>query len=266
MRRAGRAAAATLAAIAARIAPGISTGDIDAWVREDTRRRGGRPSQLGFHGFPAAVCTSRNAVVCHGIPNRRERLAAGDIINVDVTTELGGFHGDTSATLFVGAPSAEARHVVETARRCRDAGIAAVRAGRAAGRHRRRHRGAGRAARAAASCARSAGTASAAPCTRRRPSPTSARAATGLRLREGMAITIEPMINLGPARGASAGRRLDDRHRRRLAVGPVRAHGAGRARRVRGPHPPLTPIAKKRAPVSIRPAVVRRPGRRRQEP
>ena len=129
MRRAGRAAAATLAAIAARIAPGISTGDIDAWVREDTRRRGGRPSQLGYHGFPAAVCTSRNAVVCHGIPSPRERLAPGDIINVDVTTELGGFHGDTSATFFVGAPGAEARHVVETARRCRDAGIAEVRDG-----------------------------------------------------------------------------------------------------------------------------------------
>ena len=75
------------------------------------------------------MCTSRNAVVCHGIPSPQERLAPGDIINVDVTTELGGFHGDTSATLFVGAPSAEARHVVETARRCRDAGIAAVRAG-----------------------------------------------------------------------------------------------------------------------------------------
>src|SRR5262252_11061076 len=127
MRRAGRAAAATLAAVAARIAPGVSTADIDAWVRADTKRRGGRPSQLGFEGFPAAVCTSRNAVVCHGIPSRRETLSDGDIINVDVTTELDGFHGDTSTTLFVGAPTADARHVVETARRCRDAGIAVVR-------------------------------------------------------------------------------------------------------------------------------------------
>ncbi|HEY5284118.1 MAG TPA: M24 family metallopeptidase, partial [Polyangia bacterium] len=101
MRRAGRAAADTLATIATRLVPGVSTGDIDAWVREDTRQRRGRPSQLGFHGFPAAVCTSRNAVVCHGIPNPRERLAPGDIINVDVTTELEGFHGDTSATFFV---------------------------------------------------------------------------------------------------------------------------------------------------------------------
>src|SRR5262249_62312015 len=94
MRHAGRAAAATLAAVAARIAPGVSTADIDAWVRADTRKRGGRPSQLGFEGFPAAVCTSRNAVVCHGIPSPHERLAHGDIINVDVTTGLDGFHGD----------------------------------------------------------------------------------------------------------------------------------------------------------------------------
>jgi len=129
MRRAGRVAAATLAAVTARIAPGVSTADIDAWVRADTRRRGGRPSQLGFQGFPAAVCTSRNQVVCHGVPSPRECLASGDIVNVDVTTELDGFHGDTSVTVFVGTPSAEARHIVETARRCRDAGIAAVRAG-----------------------------------------------------------------------------------------------------------------------------------------
>src|SRR5438270_13290845 len=104
MRLAGRAAAATLAMVGARLSAGISTADSDAWVRADTSRVGGRPSQLGFHGFPAAVCTSRNAVVCHGIPNRRERLARGDIINVDVTTDLGGFHGDTSATFFVGEP------------------------------------------------------------------------------------------------------------------------------------------------------------------
>jgi methionyl aminopeptidase len=196
MRRAGRAAAATLAAIAARLAPGISTGEIDGWVREDTRRRGGRPSQLGFHGFPAAVCTSRNAVVCHGIPNPRERLAPGDIINVDVTTELAGFHGDTSATLFVGTPGAEARHVVETARRCRDAGIAEVRAGARIG-----DIGAAieaLAAREGCSVVRDLGghgigRAMHMPPTIIHVGPPG----TGLRLREGMAITVEPMINLG---------------------------------------------------------------------
>ena len=87
MRKAGRAAADTLAYVAARIRPGISTGDIERWVREDTARRGGKPSQLGYKGFPAAVCTSRNSVVCHGIPRDDELLVDGDIVNVDVTTE-----------------------------------------------------------------------------------------------------------------------------------------------------------------------------------
>jgi methionyl aminopeptidase len=196
MRHAGRAAAATLAAVAARIAPGVSTGDIDAWVRADTRRRGGRPSQLGFEGFPAAVCTSRNAVVCHGIPSPHERLSDGDIINVDVTTELHGFHGDTSATLFVGAPSAEARHVVETARRCRDAGIAEVRAGARLG-----DIGAAiqeLATREGCSVVRELGGHGIGRAMHEPPMvPNVGQRGAGLRLREGMAITIEPMINLG---------------------------------------------------------------------
>src|SRR5262245_59185293 len=129
LRQAGRAAAATLAEVGARLAPGVSTAQIDAWVRADTQERGGTPSQLGYKGFPAAVCTSRNHVVCHGIPSEHERLEPGDIVNVDVTTCLAGYHGDTSATFFVGTPTPEARHVVEVASRCRDAGVAAVRDG-----------------------------------------------------------------------------------------------------------------------------------------
>jgi methionyl aminopeptidase len=129
MRAAGRVAAQTLAAVGAALRPGITTREIDRWVREDTARRGARPSQLGYHGFPAAVCTSRNDVVCHGIPNERERLARGDVVAVDVTSELDGWHGDNCATFVIGDASAEALHVVDVARRCRDAGIAMVRDG-----------------------------------------------------------------------------------------------------------------------------------------
>src|SRR4051812_4765705 len=96
LRRAGAVAAATLAFVGERIRPGITTADIDRWVREDTSRRGGKPSQLGYKGFPAAVCTSRNEVVCHGIPRADIVLRDGDIVNVDVTTMIDGFHGDTS--------------------------------------------------------------------------------------------------------------------------------------------------------------------------
>src|SRR5690606_17751123 len=95
-----------------------STADIDRLVRADTEARGGRPSQLGYQGFPAAVCTSRNHVVCHGIPSEVERLHWGDIINIDVTSCVGGFHGDTSRTFAIGVPTPEALHVMSVAEEC----------------------------------------------------------------------------------------------------------------------------------------------------
>jgi methionyl aminopeptidase len=196
MRVAGRAAAATLQAVGTRLVPGVSTASIDRWVREDTARRGGRPSQLGYQGFPAAVCTSRNDVVCHGIPRSDEILAPGDIVNVDVTTSLGGFHGDTSATFFIGEPSDDARHVVEAARRCRDAGIAVVREGARLG-----DIGAAiedEAKRHGCSVVRELGGHGIGRRMHAEPhvAHTGVRG-TGLRLRAGMALTIEPMINLG---------------------------------------------------------------------
>ena len=135
LRRAGRAAAGTLAYVGRRLRPGITTSEVDAWVRADTARRGGRPSQLGYRmgpsspPFPAAVCVSVDDVVCHGIPSPAERLRPGAIVNVDVTTELGGFHGDTSRTFVIGEASAAALHVVSVAQRCLEAGIARVRPG-----------------------------------------------------------------------------------------------------------------------------------------
>jgi methionyl aminopeptidase len=205
LRRAGRVAAETLAAVAARIAPGVTTADIDAWVREDTARRGGTPSQLGYQGFPAAVCTSRNHVVCHGIPSRKERLAEGDIVNVDVTTGIGGFHGDTSATFVIGEASAEARRLVAVARACRDAGIAVVRDGARLGdvgaaiEELARREGCG--------VVRELGGHGIGRVMHAEPHvPHYGRRGTGIRLRAGMVITVEPMINLGGA----AVRFLDD--------------------------------------------------------
>jgi methionyl aminopeptidase len=128
MRRACRIAAETLLATAELIRPGISTDAINQFVHEDTLRRGARPAPLNYHGFPKSVCTSINEVVCHGIPSA-QRLKDGDIINVDVTSIYEGFHGDTSATFYVGEPSKEARHVTETARRSLELGISVVRDG-----------------------------------------------------------------------------------------------------------------------------------------
>ncbi len=196
MRRAGAAAASTLRTVGGKLAPGVTTAMIDRWVREDTARLGGRPSQLGYHGFPAAVCTSRNHVVCHGIPSPREALAPGDIVNVDVTTELDGFHGDTSATFIIGTPSPEARHLVDVARRCRDAGIAVVRDGVRLG-------DVGAAIEALArregcSVVTEFGGHGIGRKMHAEPHvPHTGVRGAGLRLRAGMAITIEPMINLG---------------------------------------------------------------------
>ena len=198
LRHAGRAAAATLAAVGARLAPGVTTAQIDAWVRDDTRERGGTPSQLGYKGFPAAVCTSRNEVVCHGIPSEQERLEPGDIVNVDVTTCIAGYHGDTSTTFFVGTPSAEARHVVDVARRCRDAGIAAVRDGARIG-----DIGAAileLATKAGCGVVRELCGHGIGRAMHMEPQiPHAGTAGEGRRLRAGMVFTIEPMINLGGA-------------------------------------------------------------------
>ncbi len=197
MRRAGLAAADTLSKIGARLAPGVTTAMIDRWVRELTAAQGGTPSQLGYHGFPAAVCTSRNHVVCHGIPGP-EALVTGDIINVDVTTCLDGFHGDTSATFCIGEVSDDARHVVEVARAARDLGVSLVAPGLRLG-----DLGA-----AIEDFVRSRGCSSVSEfgghgigrAMHQAPSvPYVGPAGRGLRLRAGMAITIEPMVNLGAA-------------------------------------------------------------------
>lgn len=205
MRRAGRVAAETLAFVGAQLRPGLTTAEIDRLVRADTARRGGRPSQLGYMGFPAAVCTSRNSVVCHGIPSPDEVLEPGDIINVDVTTEVDGFHGDTSAMFFIGEPSPEARHLVEATRRCRDAGIAVIRDGARLG-----DIGA-----AIEELARAEGLSVVTEVgghgigRHMHMDPHVAHTGqrgTGRRLKAGMALTVEPMLN----RGGPAIRQLED--------------------------------------------------------
>src|SRR6266545_1256681 len=128
MREVGKLAAETLSAVAEIIRPGITTEEINTFVHADTLKKGARPAPLNYKGFPKSVCTSINEVVCHGIPCDRA-LKEGDIINVDVTHLYKGYHGDTSATFYVGKPSEEAKKVVEVARRCLELGVAQVKPG-----------------------------------------------------------------------------------------------------------------------------------------
>jgi methionyl aminopeptidase len=202
LRRAGRTAAATLELVARRLKPGTTGSQIDAWVREDTRQRGGRPSQLGYRpgpgmpAFPGAVCVSVDDVVCHGVPTAEVELREGSIVNVDVTTEIGGFHGDTSQTFIIGEASPEARHVVDVARRCLYAGIEVVRPGARLG-----DIGAAIeeiAGREGCSVVRDFGGHGVGRKMHCEPHvPHVGRRGTGLRLKPGMVFTIEPMINLG---------------------------------------------------------------------
>jgi methionyl aminopeptidase len=113
MRAAGRFAAELLDVVESRISPGVSTAEIDALVDQLTRDRGGRSAPLGYRGYPAHCCISINEVVCHGIPSADRVLASGDIVNVDVTPIIDGFHGDASRTFLVGDVNPIAQRLVE---------------------------------------------------------------------------------------------------------------------------------------------------------
>ncbi|HOV48763.1 MAG TPA: methionyl aminopeptidase [Anaerolineae bacterium] len=118
--------------ITPRIAPGITTDDINRWVHELTVAAGAIPAPLHYRGFPKSVCTSLNEVICHGIPGDRV-LVEGDILNVDVTSILDGYYGDASRMFLVGEVAPEARRLVEVTRECLDLGIAQVRPGNTTG-------------------------------------------------------------------------------------------------------------------------------------
>ncbi|HTQ08366.1 MAG TPA: type I methionyl aminopeptidase [Polyangiaceae bacterium] len=133
MREVGRLAGDSLMKVAELIRPGITTNELNQFVHEDTLKKGAKPAPLNYRNgdsppFPKSICTSVNEVVCHGIPSQRP-LREGDIVNVDITHIYRGFHGDTSATFYVGKPSDEAKLVTEVARRSLELGIAEVRPG-----------------------------------------------------------------------------------------------------------------------------------------
>ncbi len=129
MRRAGRLAAELLDHLAPMVKPGVSTLELNDEAESWTRAHGATSAPLGYHGFPKSICTSVNEVVCHGIPNAKQILKDGDIINIDVTPIVDGYHGDTSKTFFVGTPSPLAKKLVEVTEECLRRGIAEVKPG-----------------------------------------------------------------------------------------------------------------------------------------
>jgi methionyl aminopeptidase len=196
MREAGRLAARLLHHLGQMVEPGISTQDLDDEAVRFTTEHGAESAPYGYKNFPRSICTSVNEVVCHGIPTPDRVLEDGDIISVDVTPVLDGFHGDTCATFFVGDVDPKARDLVRVTAECLRAGLRKVEPGNRIGdigyaiqSHAEAHgysvvrqfigHGIGRSFHTAPEV------------------PHFGRQNTGMRLRPGMAFTIEPMINAG---------------------------------------------------------------------
>lgn len=123
MRTSGRLAAEVLNYAGTLVKPGVTTDEIDKAVHEMIIEAGAYPSPLGYGGFPKSVCTSVNECICHGIPDSRP-LQDGDIINIDVTVYLNGYHGDTSKTFFCGNVDDDAKKLVEVTCECLKKAIA----------------------------------------------------------------------------------------------------------------------------------------------
>ncbi len=195
MRKAGRLAATILDEVANLVQPGVTTESIDTAIREMMLVAGAVPATLGYRGYTHSSCISINHVICHGIPSEKV-LKEGDILNVDVTPLLDGWHGDTSRMFFAGEPSIKAKRLVDVTHECLMLGIQAAQPGARLGdigaaieAHARQFRygvvrefcghGLGRLFHDAPEVVHAA------------------KAGTGPVLKPGMFFTIEPMINLG---------------------------------------------------------------------
>lgn len=195
MRKAGRLAAETLDMISEYVKPGTTTNELDRLCAEFASDHGAVSAPLNYKGYPKSICTSLNHVICHGIPDDRQ-LKDGDILNIDVTVILDGWHGDSSRMYFAGTPNRKAERLTEVTYDALIAGVAAVRPGATVG-------DIGAAIQAVAESARCAvvrdfcghglgRTFHTAPNVMHYGIPES-----GPELKEGMFFTIEPMINLG---------------------------------------------------------------------
>jgi methionyl aminopeptidase len=197
MRRAGSVVAEMHEACVRAAVPGARTADLDRAARDVLERRGARSNFLGYHGFPAVACISPNEVVVHGIPGGR-RLAEGDIVSIDCGAIVEGWHADAAVTVPVGEVDEESRRLIEVTRASLEAAIDAVRDGNRLG-----DVGA-----AVEGVVRGAGLAVVREYTGHGigtamhedpPVPNVGPAGRGPRLREGMVVAVEPMVNAGTA-------------------------------------------------------------------
>ena len=128
MRAAGRLAAETLDMVAPLVRPGVTTEELDRACHDFIAVHGAVPAPLNYRGFPKSICTSINHVVCHGIPGDR-RLVEGDVLNIDVTVVLDGWHGDSSRMYAAGQPSTRAARLMDVTYESMMRGIARIKPG-----------------------------------------------------------------------------------------------------------------------------------------
>jgi methionyl aminopeptidase len=196
MRKAGIVVAETLELLREAVAPGVTTGELDALAEEHIRSRGATPNFLGYHGFPATICTSVNDEVVHGIPSERE-LREGDVVSLDCGAIVEGWHGDAAITVPVGAVGPELAELLRVCEAALWQGMAAASLG-------------GRVSDISAAvetCVRTAGQYGViedyvghgiGSAMHMPPSvPNFGRPGRGPKLVQGMALAVEPMITLG---------------------------------------------------------------------
>jgi methionyl aminopeptidase len=128
MRRAGRAAGALLSALREKVRPGVTTRELDRLAEAVVAKLGGIPAFKGYRGYPATICASANDVVVHGIPGDKP-LDEGDILGLDVGVIVDGYYGDTAATVPVGRADGERMRLIRVTRESLERGIAALRPG-----------------------------------------------------------------------------------------------------------------------------------------
>jgi methionyl aminopeptidase len=197
MRAAGRLAAAILDALVPHVVPGVTTDEIDRIVYDHMLSAGAVPATLGYRGYTKSCCTSINHVVCHGIPADKQ-LRNGDIVNIDVTPILDGWHGDTSRMYLVGDVPLKARRLVDVTYECLMLGIEQARPGNRMGDVAsaiQQHAEAHRYSVVRDFCGHGLGRLF-------HDSPEvihAGKPGTGVELRPGMMFTIEPMVNIGRA-------------------------------------------------------------------
>ncbi len=197
MRRAGLVVARTLRILREAVKPGISTADLDALAAREIRGAGATPSFLNYHGYPGVICTSPNEVIVHGIPGPGTVLGEGDIISIDCGAIVDGWHGDAAITVGVGEIRPELARLLEVCETALWQGLAQVRAGNrltdVSHAVEASVRGAGPYGIIEEYVGHGIGSA----MHMDPPVPNYGRPGRGPKLREGMALAVEPMIVLG---------------------------------------------------------------------